>query len=162
MTSWRDEATEQAQSDLDGLLNAVLPFVEQTLARHGDFYPFGAVVRSGGEYAMASPEPAGDGEGTAQSMLASLYAGVRQDAEDLRAVAFAINVETDESDAVLVELEHIEGQTIDVLVPYELDQAGGGDQGDAGTDDAGNEDGNTVRFGTPTADAAEPRVWPTT
>ena len=30
-------------------MNAVLPFAEQKLAKHGEFFPFGGVMKTGGE-----------------------------------------------------------------------------------------------------------------
>jgi hypothetical protein len=45
---WRDTSSDQAQADLDALLNAVLPFAELTLSKYGEMFPFGAAVSPGG------------------------------------------------------------------------------------------------------------------
>jgi len=38
-----------AHPDLDQLLNAVLPFAQQMLSKHGEFFPFGASMTIDGE-----------------------------------------------------------------------------------------------------------------
>jgi hypothetical protein len=118
MTSWRESASQQAQDDLDALLNAVLPFAEQTLAKYGELFPFGAALSSQGQLELLAAEP-GDGErpGT-EAVLQALHDGARVSCGTRRAFAFVADVRADAVDAVRVELEHQEGTAIVVLVPY--------------------------------------------
>lgn len=118
MASWRDTASEAAQNDLDGLSNAVLPFAEQTLGRHGEFLPFGAAVDTDGPIGMLAADPGLGEQPPSQQVLDSLYAGARQQAEMRRAVAFVADVRTGGGDAVRVELEHREGTALVILLPY--------------------------------------------
>jgi hypothetical protein len=115
--SWRDTATEQAQDDLDGLLGAALPFAEQTLAKHGEMFPFGAGVDSDGHTRMLAADPSMGARPPSEDVLGALYAGARSDAS-LRAVAFVADVRFQTGDAIRVDLEHREGVTLQVLIPY--------------------------------------------
>jgi hypothetical protein len=49
MTLRRDSASDLAQTDLDGLLNALLPFAQQELEKLGELFPFGVIVTVDGE-----------------------------------------------------------------------------------------------------------------
>ena len=43
-TTWRDEASPQAQADLDELLSAALGAAMEHLEKNGEFYPFAMSV----------------------------------------------------------------------------------------------------------------------
>jgi hypothetical protein len=43
------------KADCEALMNAVLPFAEQMLDRHGAFHPFGGAMGADGEVAAAGP-----------------------------------------------------------------------------------------------------------
>jgi hypothetical protein len=116
MTSWRDSASELAQADLDGLLSAVLPFAQQQLEKRDGFLPFGATVSTDGELRMTAAD-VGEHPGSL-AVLDALYAGVRTASNSTRAAAFVVDVKAGGGDAIRVELEHVEGPTMAILMPY--------------------------------------------
>jgi hypothetical protein len=118
MTTWRDSASDRAQADLDELLNAVLPFAQQLLEAHGEFFPFGATVDSAGQIALAAADPSKGERPDSQSVLEALYEGVRSDRDNRRAAAFVADVLVDGGDAIRVELEHAEGASMSLALPY--------------------------------------------
>lgn len=124
MISWRDTASALAQDDLDGLLNAVLPFAEERLSKYGEFYPFGAAVSSEGEASLLAGDPGLGDRPDSDAVLETLYEGVRGDLEEYRAAAFVADVTVSGSDAVQVELEHAEGVSLAVLLPYSRSRFG--------------------------------------
>jgi hypothetical protein len=126
MTTWRDSAAQQSQDDLDGLLNATLPFAQQMLAKNGEFYPFGAAVTAGGETRLVAADPDRGEHPASGEVLSSLLDGFRRTREDLRAVAVCSDVRLPDADAVRVELEHRDGQAMTVLLPYKKKRFGRG------------------------------------
>ena len=118
MTSWRDTASTSAQEDLDELLNLVLPHAGDLLAKNGRFYPFSASVSTDREASLTAVDPGLGEHPQPEQILAGLYDGARATATELRAAAFVADVQTDVSDAIHVELEHVNGIALVVLVPY--------------------------------------------
>lgn len=119
MTSWRDTASAQAQDDLDALANAVLPFAEQSVAKYGEFFPFGAATdEATGEITMLAADPDLGEQPPSQQVLDALYRGAQAEADTRCAVAFVADVRARGGDAIRVELEHREGATLVILVPY--------------------------------------------
>jgi len=114
--SWREDASPEAQADLDGLLDACLRFAEQTLAKYGEMYPFGAAVANDGTMTMIAVQPP---DGTLpKEMLAMLHEAASQGRDGWRAVAFVADILADGKDAIHVETEHRDGIAIGVLAPY--------------------------------------------
>lgn len=124
MASWRDSASAQAQADLDGLLSNVMPLAQQTLGRHGELLPYAATIDNDGNEALVSPDPApAEDLPSSHDVLALLYEAATNSAQSLRAVAFVAAVRVADSDAIRVELEHRDGITMAVVIPYERDVA---------------------------------------
>ncbi|MFZ6002469.1 MAG: hypothetical protein ACOYXM_00915 [Actinomycetota bacterium] len=118
MTSWRDDASQQAQDDLDGLVGAALPFAEEMLDQRGEFFPYALALDEAGEARVVAGDPGGGEQPASLDVLATLIEGLRLEKDSLRAVALVSDVRLPESDAVRVELEHREGHALAVFLPY--------------------------------------------
>jgi hypothetical protein len=68
-----------AHPDLDLLLNAVLPFAQQMLAKHGEFFPFGTSMTTDGEI-IANSAYDGDEQPPSQRLIDLLTQAFRQEA----------------------------------------------------------------------------------
>ena len=114
------------REDMEQLLSAVLPFAEQMLGEHGEFFPFGATMSSDGEVALTAADSAGDRPGPEEG-LGVLNDGFRRQREagEIRASALCCDVtftpqgEQATADAVRVQMEHREVAPVIALVPYE-------------------------------------------
>jgi hypothetical protein len=142
MTSWRDSATSEAQEDLDGLVNAALPFAAQMLEQHGEFFPYGVALDASGEVRMIAGDPGHGERPPSADVLSTLVAGLRSQRDDLRAAALVSDVRLADSDAVRVELEHRDGHAIAAFLPYKQKRLRRG-----------------IEFGDLSADSGSPQVW---
>lgn len=118
MASWRDTASQQTQDDLDTLLALTLPFAEQQLTKHGEFFPFAAALSADGSPKLIGAHSALGDRPASLDVLDDLVSGLRAQSGGLRAVALVADVRFEDSDAVRVELEHHDGPAIRVLRPY--------------------------------------------
>lgn len=123
MSSWRDIASEQAQEDLDGLVGATINFARQQLATHGEFFPFAVAVSvTAGTIEMieARPDP-NDERPTSTDVLKACVDSLRSKRGDIRACATVSDVrlrEPHRGDAIQVDLEHLDGHALTVILPY--------------------------------------------
>lgn len=114
-----------AHPDLEELLNALLPFAQQQLARRGAFLPFGAQMTANGEVSLGASYT-GEDPSQATDLLDMLVRGFQQEATSgrIRAAAVCVDVlvtppgSTTKMDAICVQLEHREGGDVMVYVPY--------------------------------------------
>lgn len=121
MTSWRDSASEMAQRDLDELLNAGLGFAQQQLSKHGEFYPYAVAIRTDGHTEMIAARPdIADEHPPSAKVIASCLSALLDKRDQIRAAAVVADVRLPDrdSDAIEVSLEHAEGATLKVLLPY--------------------------------------------
>ena len=141
MASWRDHASPQAQSDLDGLMDQAFPFAKQMLARHGEFFPYTVGVSQLGEVRMFAAEPGTGEQPLSTDVLQDLREGLRSERNALRAVALTSDVRVADSDAIRVELEHSEGIAISVLLRYH------------------HRNGSGIEYGALSADPGRAQIW---
>jgi hypothetical protein len=138
------------RDELDALLNAVLPFAEQMLRQHGEFYPFGATIGRDGKISLIQAD-LGEAEDIPDSteLVHILYEGLRDQAlrGEIRGGAVCMNVSIrpdgsdEETDAVRVSLDHAQHEPLDVFQPYAIERSG------------------DVVYGEIVAVAADPRVF---
>src|SRR4051794_31885792 len=116
--SWRDDASEEAQRQLDQLLNLALGFAQDELGKHGEFFPFAVAVDREGQAALiagSTDEERPRSADVIESCTAQLVA-LR---DGLTAAAITADARlTDGGDAISVALEHSQGQAMIVLLPY--------------------------------------------
>ena len=145
MTSWRDNTTEQTQTDVDEMVDAALNAAQQLLAENGEFLPFGLAVGSDGvlrafgvDESVLPPEPA------SKDVVQALHAGFASGRGELRAAAVVADVLLKDGgrDAINVSLEHSEGPAMNVQLPYSRD----GDSAD-------------IDYGEASATPGRRRIW---
>ena len=120
---WRDTTSREAQNDLDLLLEDSVSAAADMLGRNGGFVPFMLVIGVAGDRAMRrSSWPGG-------SLTESEVRGRLElpgDADELRARAMVFDIDAvapTPGDAIKVALEHRQGVSIDMVVPYRLGDA---------------------------------------
>jgi hypothetical protein len=115
----------EAKDEIEQLLKYLLPFAEEKLNRDGEFYPYAAFVAASGE--LKSVAAAAGEQPDASDLLLALHQELREQAAEgsIRASGIAADVtltdpESGETrDAVQVELDHADGDAVDVYAPYE-------------------------------------------
>jgi hypothetical protein len=121
------EPTEEIQE----LLGALLPHAERMLSEHGEFYPYAMTLDSAGAIEPLAPAIESD-DPDVGDVLVALHSDLREQAAEgsIRASGIAADVTLTDpdsgetTDAVQVELDHADGDAVDIYVPYET-------QGDA-------------------------------
>ena len=125
MTKTNDYISQDARQDYDQLLNALLPFAQQMLEKHGEFHPFGAAMMAGGEIVAAAGYD-GTEHPSPEQIVSLLIDGFKADAGKgkIRAAGICINasIQAIDSkkrlDAVQVSLDHTVGEPMDLYLPY--------------------------------------------
>lgn len=120
-----------ASEEIQKLLDYLLPFAEQMLTRDGEFYPYAAAVDTAGSIEAVGPAVETD-DPDVSDILVALHADLREQAAEgvIRASGIAADVTLTDpdsgetTDAVQVELDHAEGDAVDVYVPYEREDEG--------------------------------------
>lgn len=122
------EDRAMAKADCEAVMNLALPFAEEMLQEHGEFFPFGATMNAKGEinhiggYDGREHPPSAD-------IIKLLKDGFRARAKngEVKATALVYDVRVilpgsgEESDAVAVSLNHRANYSVIVLFPYRID-----------------------------------------
>ena len=128
-------STTQPKADCEVVMNFGLPLVEELLKRHGEFLPFAAAMRPNGEIVCLGaydgrevPSLAGSFAEIIRSLKDTLIAGARRQEYMATAlfyeVGFTLPSSSERRDAVAVSLNHRDGYSVVVLLPYTIEDAG--------------------------------------
>lgn len=112
------------RDELDALLGPLLRFAQDMLRKHGEFFPFGNVMRTDGEVELVAGYT-GSEQPPSQELIELMVAGMRSRAaaREIRAagICYDVRLRTDDgkpTDAIAVSLEHRAGDTVHVFMPY--------------------------------------------
>lgn len=119
---WRDTVTEQAQADLDGLVDAAVAFAVERVKAAGEFLPFAFAVSTHGQLQAITPNYPRGGDLQVVDQLAAQWRAIAEVKASLRAAVVAVNVTLPEQkqDGIEVTAEHREGVAIGLIFPYRL------------------------------------------
>jgi hypothetical protein len=120
-----------ARPDLNSLLEVVLPFAQEMLAKHGEFYPFAATMTPQGQIGLTEGYT-GEERPNSQELVDLLVGAFQAQAakNELRATAICLDVrtippgETEKVDAICARLDHSDGESLQVFLPYSKDPSG--------------------------------------
>jgi len=112
-------------------MNALLPFAQEMLSKYGEFFPFGGYVDEGGGISHVNGWT-GEEQPPSQEIINLINAGLRERAKrgEIRASGLCIDVltipprETQKRDAISVRLEHANGESVVVFLPYRRSATG--------------------------------------
>jgi hypothetical protein len=115
-----------AHSDLNELLNALVPMAKMLLTKQGAFLPIGAIMLSNGEIRHVGAKIEGDDRPPSLSLIDLLTKTFQKEATmgNLRAAGICYDVLTvppgkqQKQDAICFGLEHCLGEVVDVFQPY--------------------------------------------
>ncbi len=122
---------KEPKEECEDLMNVVLPFAQEMLSKHREFYPFGGAVSSTGEithvggWADAEHPPSAE-------LIKVLEDGFRGGAASgkYRATALVVDIRTvppgkfAKQDAIDVRLDHKGGYSVHVIFPYSFTESG--------------------------------------
>lgn len=116
----------QNEVEYNALLDALLPFAEQMLNKHGEFFPLAAVVGADDSVALVAGETSDESLDPA-GLLDFLLVVLRQQAtnQDCKAAGACVDVKVldprsqQKTDALHFIFEHRSGEALDVFFPYQ-------------------------------------------
>ena len=104
---------------------SLLPFAQQQLEKHGEFFPFAASIDTSGAIAMVAVD-LDEKQPPSTDVIESLYEVLARSAAsgEIRAAGICADVRITppgsavQTDAIRTAIEHAQGDPVEVLVPY--------------------------------------------
>ena len=117
------QPSPEAREDYNALLEALMPFAENMLKKHGEFFPFGAAVSTAGEVSAHATHDLNETP-PSEEVIASLVQAFQSEARagKIRATGICYDGRIVQNgkkvDAVIISLEHVSGSASKTCVPY--------------------------------------------
>jgi len=114
---------------MDALVDALIRFAKETLAKHGEFFPFAAAVTGTGAVEMVGGYTEEE-RPPSQAVIDWLYQGLADRARggEIQASGVCFDVRLPErvnTDAIQISLEHASAEAVNVFLPYKRQRIGG-------------------------------------
>ena len=122
-------ASAESKADAEHLLHGSLPFAEQMLIGHGQFYPYGAALMDSGEIVPVATR-GGEEQSASARLIERLREMHRGAARRFVATATVYEVsvgradEEPGSDAIAVEIDHAGGLSLVLFLAYAFEDGG--------------------------------------
>jgi hypothetical protein len=115
------------ESDIEELMNGLIPFAQQMLEKNGEFFPYGGALTPSGELSFVADY---DGKGcpSSQALIDLLKDGFKEAAKQGKYKATGIVFDakvtppgkTEKTDALVITLDHKDNYSIIAFIPYKL------------------------------------------
>jgi len=117
------QPSPEAREDYNALVESLMPFAEEMLKKHGEFFPFGAAVNTTGEvtaHATYDGNETPPSEEVIASLVQSFQAEARAGKIRASGICYDGRIVQDgkKVDAVIISLEHVSGNASKTCVPY--------------------------------------------
>jgi hypothetical protein len=117
----------EAKKQSEELMNAVLPFAEQMLRKHGEFFPFGGTINKAGKIENQGAWT-GSEHPPSQEVIETLHKayvlGAKKGDYIATALVYDVRVippgQKEKTDAIAVDISHRDGISQTVIYPYRL------------------------------------------
>src|SRR3989339_1115210 len=117
--------SQSSKEESEAVLNALLPFAEQQLQKHGEFFPFAAVMLSNGQVQILATYD-GDEHPESQTVIddteKTFVRGAKNNEYIATGLAYMIGVTNldngGKEDAVCINLDHVDNYSVKVIYPY--------------------------------------------
>ena len=119
--------TTKAKTECEEIMNVLLPFAQQMLEKHGEFFPFGGTMNGKGEVAHIAGYDGREQPPSAdiiKLLKDEFRSGARSGQYKATGLAYDVRVVLPstgkKSDAVAISLNHRDSYSVVVLFPYEI------------------------------------------
>lgn len=130
-TSTGVNMTRTSKDDATDLMNMLLPFAEKMLKEHGEFYPYGGAMLPDGTMTMLGASDGAE-HPPSKNLIELMESSFREAARQgkYKATGMVYDVKTippgavEKMDAIAVRLDHQDGYSVVVMIPYRLGPGG--------------------------------------